>query len=191
MFPADEEVTRQLFLAEEPETADLAIVFGSADDDEAFRRVRRAAELYHAGLVPRLLLTGGDPARRGQSEAERMAEVAAAAGVPVAALALETQSRTTWENALLCRQWLERQGLLAGLAGQAGLRTVLLVSAAWHLRRARLIVQAVFQAEVRIRWVCVASRGGCEADTWTSRPEWRGLVEVEWWLLHEAASRQR
>src|SRR4051812_35437380 len=95
----DEEITRLLSIADEPAPADLALVFGSVDEGETVRRARRAGELYRAGLVPRLLLTGGDPARRGTAEAERMAQVVATEGVPAAAVGLETRSRNTWENA--------------------------------------------------------------------------------------------
>src|SRR5947209_2289556 len=110
MLPPDDEITRYLFVPDEPAAGHLAIVLGSAEHDESARRGVRAAELYHEGAAPRLLFAGGDPAGRGRTEAERMAEAARAEGVPDAALRLETRSRTTWENARFCRELLEQQG---------------------------------------------------------------------------------
>jgi uncharacterized SAM-binding protein YcdF (DUF218 family) len=167
-----EEVTRLLFLADDPEPADLAVVFGSADDDELTRRVSRGVELYREGVVPRLLLTGGGVHGRGTSEAVRMAALAQQAGVPPSALPVEGRSANTAQNATLSRRLLEGEGLLAGL--QVGL----LVSAAWHLRRAKLLVERAFPAGVR--WLCCPAGGGCGPDDWWTSEPCRRVVMQEW-----------
>jgi uncharacterized SAM-binding protein YcdF (DUF218 family) len=172
--PSDMEIGRRLFLAEEPIRAEVALVFGSCQDDELRRRALHGAVLYAAGLVPRLLLSGGDPERRGTSEARRMAEVAAERGAPPSALLLEERSRTTVENVQLSLRLLRSRSLLEGLG------TILLVSAEWHLARARYLVRRVFPPDIRL--VCCATPDGCTRANWATREEYRQIVYQEWLL---------
>ncbi|MBX7101459.1 MAG: YdcF family protein [Myxococcaceae bacterium] len=62
------------------------------------RRVRAGVALFHQGVAPALLLTGGS-APGHPSEAEVMRALAVAEGVPERALVLEPHSRSTEENA--------------------------------------------------------------------------------------------
>lgn len=82
-------------------------------------------ELYRAGVAPRLLFTGGDPAifGRGPVEAEEMKRLALKLDVPEEAIAVEGNSRTTYESAV-------ETGRLLGAA------PVLLVTSASHIPRA-------------------------------------------------------
>jgi uncharacterized SAM-binding protein YcdF (DUF218 family) len=91
-------------------------------------RCLHAAELYHAG--PRLIvLTGGkvDPQRKGPKLAEAMREFMVKLGVADDDIVLETESRTTHENALYTAELLR----------QRGIDHVVLVTDATHLRRAK------------------------------------------------------
>jgi uncharacterized SAM-binding protein YcdF (DUF218 family) len=88
----------QLNHAPAPAAAILAL--GSNDA----RVAERAADLYLAGLAPLLIFSGGVGALTaglfaGRSEAAAFADVAAAAGVPRAAMLLEHASTNTGENA--------------------------------------------------------------------------------------------
>ena len=74
-----------------------------------------------------LLLSGGGP--HPVSEAEVMRTLAIAAGVPAAAIVVETGSRNPADNAFAS----------AGLLRQRGLRRIVLVSHRQHLPRARLL----------------------------------------------------
>lgn len=89
-------------------------------------RVREAALLFHAGCAPRLLASAGGgihwPAIA--SEAEAMRALLLEFGVPEGALLVEDQSRTTFENARYSAELLGERP------------RILLVSSAWHLRRA-------------------------------------------------------
>jgi uncharacterized SAM-binding protein YcdF (DUF218 family) len=91
----------------------------------AGRRVKRAAEAFHAGLAPRVVVSGG---RRweGRVEADRLAEELVKSGVPREVLLLERASRSTLENATLTRL----------LVAPLGYRHLGLVSCDWHLARA-------------------------------------------------------
>jgi uncharacterized SAM-binding protein YcdF (DUF218 family) len=61
-------------------------------------RTERAVELFHQGLAPRLVLTGGI-GEHGPSEAQVAATIARNGGVPASALVLEDRSHSTHQNA--------------------------------------------------------------------------------------------
>lgn len=89
-------------------------------------RLRYAARLYRATGKP-VLVTGGDPRETGIAEAAVMkSALNEDFGVPVRWL--ETRSHTTLENARFSREILEREGI----------RSVYLVTQAWHMPRAQL-----------------------------------------------------
>jgi len=88
-------------------------------------RIAHAADLYHAGRAPRIVLSGG--ALAGDvSEARGMAHALRQRGVPRATMLLEHASRSTFENAALTRE---------ALAAHA-ITHVLLVTSALHMPRA-------------------------------------------------------
>jgi uncharacterized SAM-binding protein YcdF (DUF218 family) len=117
-------------------TVDAIVVVGSplaADgslSDVLEERVATGVALWKRGVAPRLLLAGGRaPGQRSLlAEAEAMAERAFVLGVPRSAIVVERESRNTSMNAkniaVLC----------SGLA----IRTVIVVSQPFHLRRAVL-----------------------------------------------------
>lgn len=91
--------------------ADCIVGFGCYNEEIALR----AAELYHAGLAPRILFTGGLGRNTRemwtQSEAERFAAIAAGAGVPEADILLENKSTNTGENILFTKAKFEELGM--------------------------------------------------------------------------------
>lgn len=99
-------------------------------------RLLHAFRLYKAGKAP-LLLLSGDGLSPGDSEASQMRAILAEWGVPVSAMALEERSRNTHENAVET----------VALAERRGLRRLLLVTSAFHMRRAL----ALFRHEARGR----------------------------------------
>ena len=91
-------------------------------------RVWEAAQLWHAGCAPRVVVSAGGliepPVVAGESAA--LVALLRDLGVPATALIVEADSRNTQGNAAFTR---------AALAPM-GVRRVLLVTSAWHLRRA-------------------------------------------------------
>ncbi|MFC7330222.1 YdcF family protein [Marinactinospora rubrisoli] len=96
--------------------ADLVLGLGSHD----LRVAGYAAELWLAGVAPKVLFTGnrgrrtagGDGFRRwDRPEAEEFAAVARDRGVPDGALILETRATNTGENLDFARALAERSGL--------------------------------------------------------------------------------
>ena len=90
-------------------------------------RVLYAAWLYHQGVAPNLLLSGGDIDWYGtrNTPAEDMAILLEMLDVPRNAIWLESESQNTYENALFCRQILEEKGI----------DQIVLVTSAMHMPR--------------------------------------------------------
>lgn len=95
-------------------------------------RVVLAARLYTLGKAPKILYTAGSFSGRRPTEAEDGAKLLEQWGVPVGALVLESDSRTTRENARYSLPILR----------ELGAKKVLLLSSSWHLPRALVNFQA-------------------------------------------------
>jgi uncharacterized SAM-binding protein YcdF (DUF218 family) len=78
--------------------SDAVIVLGGASSD----RILRALRIYHAGKAPRILISGGTVPwlRQALPEARGIANILVEFGTPLSALILESNSRTTRENAI-------------------------------------------------------------------------------------------
>jgi hypothetical protein len=169
-----------LFVRDEPRQADLALVFGHSDPDVSRRRARHAAALFHQGFARLLLLCGGPHATAdGTPEADGMARQARALGVPEGAILLERTSRSTYDNVRNALALLREGGLLPGV------RTMLLVSCPWHMRRVLLLARYIFPSEVRL--LCCPHQECCTEQTWPGSPECRGFIRAELRLLARLA----
>ncbi|WP_420208610.1 YdcF family protein [Candidatus Electronema sp. JC] len=102
---------------------------GLTDLDGGADRLVHGARLFRAGKAPLLILSGGSPPGT-QPEAEAMAELLEFMGVPAENMLLEPASRNTLENGTNTLPLLQARGI----------RRILLVTSAYHMRRA----QAVF-----------------------------------------------
>ncbi|MFJ6542485.1 YdcF family protein [Streptomyces sp. NPDC091385] len=107
--------------------ADVAIGLGSHDLGVA----THSAELYHAGLFPTLVFTGGNSPTTAQvfprGEAARFREHAITLGVPTEAILLEPNAANTGQNITLSRDILITAGITP--------TTILLVSKPYMERR--------------------------------------------------------
>ncbi len=92
-------------------------------------RVAEAAMLWHEGLAPLLVFTGG--AARSAAEAPAMAARAEELGVPPGAILVESRSRNTAENA----------AFTAKLLRERKVSSVWVVSQPFHLRRGRRLLR--------------------------------------------------
>ena len=111
-----------------PGAGDVAPDLSSAAD-----RVWFAAQLYHAGKAPLLILAGGsDPSVSRTSEAAAMQRLLTDLGVPAAAMLREERSRNTRENARFSAELLRERGI----------EQILLVTSALHMRRALGLFEA-------------------------------------------------
>ncbi|MBP3673549.1 MAG: YdcF family protein [Oscillospiraceae bacterium] len=96
-----------LGMHQKPQKADCIVGFGNFNDNIA----RRAAELYLAGLAPKVLFSGGLGRNTTrlftEPEAERFARVAMECGVPECDIIKEDQSTNTAENIIFTKKLLE------------------------------------------------------------------------------------
>ncbi len=107
-----------------PNSVRLEAVLGS----DTMQRCLYAADVYHRGK-PRPVVVSGegiDPTLAASSSAELMRDMLIKMGVHAEDLRLEPNSRSTYENAVECRKLLD----------QLGIRKILLVTEATHMRRA-------------------------------------------------------
>lgn len=134
------------------------------------RRARHAAGLWHAGEVRALVLSGGVH-RFPPSEAEVMARVCRAEGIPATALHLETAALTTEDNIRLSLP------LLAAL----GATEIVIVTDRYHAARARLVAR---RAGVRARTSCPRLTG---APPWRVARAWlREALALAWYWARGA-----
>ena len=95
--------------------------------EPAIRRVHAAARLYHQGLSPRVIISGGDSAaHKDPQPADFMAKFAGELGIHLSAILMNKSSQNTHASAVQ----------VAALCRARGIQRVLLVTDAVHLRRA-------------------------------------------------------
>lgn len=138
-----------------------AIVAISGGDTEA--RTAEAVRLYKDGWAPRLIFSGAALDENSPSNAIAMKRQAIDAGVPASAISIEELARNTTENAVRTRQ----------LAVQQGLRRVILVTSAYHQRRASIEFNRVFGDTKIINHPVIRDRH------WSP---WWWLTPTGWWL---------
>jgi uncharacterized SAM-binding protein YcdF (DUF218 family) len=132
-----------------------AIVAISGGDTTA--RVNEAIRLYQAGWASKLIFSGAAQDTSGPSNAEVMQQIALDAGVPVKSIIIEEEGKTTKENAENTQDIFQ----------QNDITSVILVTSAYHQRRASLEFNKRAAGTVQVRNHPVA------ADK-----QWSGL----WWM---------
>jgi uncharacterized SAM-binding protein YcdF (DUF218 family) len=168
-----------LTVSEEPQNADAIIVIGG---DHKPERVRRAVELYQQGYASLVIISAGTLIQEGDEqlpEAEVMRRQARQFGLPEQVMVLEADSQSTFENALFTRQICEAKGV----------SRVLLVTSAYHSRRAWRIFSDIYEPQIQ---VIVQPGGVPELSDWQLRLrnvdvalyEYRNWLE--YWLAPEA-----
>lgn len=96
-------------------------------------RAIMAKKLLDKGTVTKIVVSGGDAAGVGHTEASIMANVLVKQGVPKNAIIQESQALTTAENAWFLLRWIPK-----------GTGAVYIVTSDFHMARAKYIFQAVF-----------------------------------------------
>lgn len=166
----DELLDRLLFagLEDSGMNADCAIVLGSSKAVKY--RVPVAAELYHAGRVGSMMMCGG--AAEGMPEALQMKEKAISLGVPEKAILTESCSLNTVENILYSMTELQRAFWLNRV------KSLLLVTTAFHMRRSLAIARYLYPAHIQV-YPCPAQDTNTRRHNWMLTEKSRGLVMQE------------
>ena len=157
-----EVVDRLLFqgLEDTGEKADCILVLGSTK--AAKYRVPVAAQAYKAGRASKIMLCGGklrDFPDGKYSEAEHMRKAALELGIPEEHLILEDSSQDTVENILFALVELQRTFWLNKV------RSVLLVTTAYHMRRSLAIARYLFPEHIAVI-PCPANDTNTRRDNW-------------------------
>lgn len=139
-----------------------AIVAVSGGDTSA--RTSEAIKLYKRGWADKLVFSGAAQDTSGPSNAEAMRRQAVADGVPESAIIVEELSKNTRENAAETHALLEEQGI----------SKVILVTSAYHQRRASLEFKTHMGESVEIFNHPVAN------DNQWSQLWW--MTPTGWWL---------
>jgi uncharacterized SAM-binding protein YcdF (DUF218 family) len=87
--------------------ADMCLLFGG---EQATALADHAADLYHKGYFPLIVVSGGVPTSKGTLECDQMHDRLVALGVPEAAIRIEDQATNTGENVLFTMQLLKKTG---------------------------------------------------------------------------------
>ena len=158
-----------------PETVDALIVPGCAVRPDGTpsgslrRRTERAIALWHDGVAPTLVLTGG-LGRFPPAEAVAAAELAQAHGIPATALVLEDRSTTTAENAAYAARLLEEPTRMS----------VLVVTDCFHAWRCTHLFRRHFK--------CVAAIGTVPPFRPRLRGAMREVAATVWMALRIAVN---
>ncbi len=102
------------------------------DLDGGVDRLVHGARLWKAGKAPLIILSGGNYEGY-RPESEAMAEILLLMGIPESSMLLESESRNTYQNALHTLPLLKEKGI----------NQVLLVTSAYHMRRAATIFEGI------------------------------------------------
>lgn len=168
---------RALVVRDELPQADCIVVLSGAS--EYVERTRHAAELLRRGVAPKIVLTN-DNLRGGWNSAqqrnpyfvERAADELRRAGVPAAQIeALPEPVSGTYDEAVRIRAF----------ASERGLGSVLVVTSAYHSRRALWTMRRVFHdSGVRVGVSPVATDAAQQTpkpfDWWLSARGWRSVA---------------
>lgn len=137
-----------------------AIVAVSGGDTGA--RTREAIQLYQDGWAPKLIFSGAAQDKTGPSNAEAMRREARTRGVPDDAIITEELGATTQQNAEKTQSILERNNIAS----------VILVTSAYHQRRAGLEFTKRASGTVTVRNHPVASDNQWSGLWWLTPPGW-------------------
>ncbi|MBD5163001.1 MAG: YdcF family protein [Oscillibacter sp.] len=146
-------------------SVDCIIVLGSMKAAEY--RVPAAAEAFFAGRSEKIMLCGGkvrDFSGKRMTEAENMCEKALELGVPEAGVIIEKNSQNTIENILCSLLELQRSMWLNKV------KSVLLVTTTYHMRRSLCIAKYLFPSHINV-YPCPADDTTTKRDNWMNTPE--------------------
>lgn len=138
-----------------------AIVAVSGGDTQA--RTREAIDLYKRNWAPKLIFSGAAQDKSGPSNAAAMRKEALNLGVPAGDIIIEEYGETTKQNAVNTQSILE----------QNNIRSVILVTSAYHQRRAGL------EFKKRSGNVQVRNHPVAQDDQWS--PFW-WMTPIGWFL---------
>ena len=159
-------ITELVFLETLVETADIILIPGG----HPRQLMERAAELYHRGLAPWLLPSGGPNATipGGLTEWEHLRSIGVELGVPESAFLLEDRARHTFESAESSWGAIVTAGI--------GVSRAIIVCKAFHARRAFMTYATVFPEHVTLTVSPIHDERDIRRVNWHTTPQ--GIAKV-------------
>lgn len=154
-------------------SVDCIIVLGSLK--AAKYRVPVAAEAFFSGRSEKILLCGGkirNFSSERMTEADNMYQKALELGVPESSIIIEGSSQNTIENILCSLLELQRSMWLNRV------KSVLLVTTTYHMRRSLHIARYLFPSHIKV-YPCPADDTTTKRDNWMNTPEGIDRVKKE------------
>ena len=133
-------ITEYIFLKSNPQKADLALVFGTRHQEA----INKVYELYHKGLVPRILVSGGTNRVTGENEAWKMREKLIELGINRKDIILEDQSTNSLENVLFSEKVIKQK------FGFERMKKIIAVVKHYHSRRALMTLKRHFPDDINL-----------------------------------------
>lgn len=152
---------------------DCIIVLGSIKAAEY--RVPVAAEAFFSGRSEKILLCGGkirNFSSGSMAEAYKMYQKALELGIPESSIIIEKSSQNTIENILCSLLELQRSLWLNKV------KSVLLVTTAYHMRRSLHIARYLFPPHISV-YPCPADDTTTKRDNWMNTSEGISRVKKE------------
>ncbi|MNC10864.1 hypothetical protein D3C75_585450 [compost metagenome] len=156
-----------MFFETEMQPADLIMIPGGSHP----QLMERAAALYHQGLAPLILPSGGRNPHLEITEWEFLRNTGIALGVPDTAILEEDRAANTFQNASFSWDVLQQAGIQP--------HKVILVCKNYHARRVLLTYQTVFPRETEFRVLSVIDKTGITKDNWFRHEAGIKLVMTE------------
>lgn len=133
-------ITEYIFLKSNPQEADLALVFGTRHQEA----IKKVYELYHAGLIPKILISGGENRVTGENEALEMNKKLIELGVNEDDIILEDQSSNSLENVLFSKKIIDEK------LGFKNIKKIIAIVKHYHSRRALMTLKKHFPKNIEL-----------------------------------------
>ncbi|NIK78866.1 uncharacterized SAM-binding protein YcdF (DUF218 family) [Paenibacillus castaneae] len=152
-FPFDC-ITDFMFFETEMEPADVILIPGGSHP----QLMEKAANLYHQGMAPVILPSGGSTLHVETTEWEFLRNVGVQLGIPNDAILKEDTAANTFQNSSLSLKALKNAGIYP--------KKVILVCKNYHARRALLTYQIDFPTETTFFICPVIDKTGTSKENW-------------------------
>ncbi|HHW36309.1 MAG TPA: YdcF family protein [Bacillales bacterium] len=166
--PLLQSVADFLVADETAEKSDAIIVLGGEIKGE---RTKRAVGLYNQGFAQTLIFSDGTDLSWRTKAVDEMIVLASELGVPDAAIKKETDSRSTYENAVYSKK----------LMLDHGFKSAIVVTTDWHSKRSKFIFDKVFAgSDIQLTYANAPDDRIDSLQDWWKDSEKQQIVLTEW-----------
>lgn len=160
-------ITDFVFVQTEIQPADIILVPGGSYPQQ----IEKAAELYHQGMAPYILPSGGYNSYINEVEWVYMRRIALELGIPEDAILKEDQAKNTFDNAIYSWEVIKSMKIKV--------KSAIMVCKGQHSRRALLSYQTAFPQEIKFMVTTVMDDRVISEENWFLKEEKIKLVMIE------------